>query len=296
MTDQNQNQSQQTSNDRVHAAFDFADSDVTLRSSDGVLFRVHKARLASHSLMFKDMFEHAADDAGDVTVGDTADTLAVLLPLCYPSAVGGPPPVDLEALDGEQLIVCYEASFKYDMWLASQLLRRLLLPRIEADPFRAVRVAYVVQDKDMLSKAAEAALQHDLLANAKTKEYREKAGSAWPALLAYYIQYKREVNMFLRVDLSSAYGNGARKIAACGNTLIGQCDREVLLQQARTLKDLSWDQLRWELSDRPGCQLPKANLIAFIETSLDEDRVRRCPGCRSTWMTHRISYTIAIGR
>lgn len=283
MSDETQKASPDVS-DQIHDAFNFEDADVTLKSSDGVRFRVHKARLATVSVMFRDMFENGTDDAGVVSVGETAATLGVLLPMCYPAS-SDTPPVDLERLDHSQLMQCFEASCKYDMWVATQLLRRLLVPLVDKDPFSLVRVAFVVQDKDLLAKAAEATLALDILAPGD--QLQEKAGTAWPALLQYHMRVKREINHFMRFNLSCTPGGPYNRKRPClGNP--NDCEdprngNPTHVQLMRTRRDNEWEIFRWSLASNPTVQLPKGLLVQFLDRKLDDNSVRACSGCRSTW-------------
>jgi hypothetical protein len=69
-------------------------SDLVLRSSDDVLFRVHKARLAGSSV-FEDMFEMGAiggtssnNSIPVIVLAENAKTLELVLPLFYACFVG----------------------------------------------------------------------------------------------------------------------------------------------------------------------------------------------------------------
>ncbi|EJD42521.1 hypothetical protein AURDEDRAFT_145705 [Auricularia subglabra TFB-10046 SS5] len=270
---------------QIHDAFNFEDADVTLRSRDDMLFRVHKARLATVSAMFRDMFENGTDDADVVNVNEDAQTLGVLLPMCYP-ATSDTPPVDFEALDHAQLMACYEASCKYDMWVATQLLRRLLVPLVNKDPFNLVRVAFLAQDQDMTARAAKATLELDILKPGD--EFQEKAGLTWPALLQYHMRVKREINQFMRDKLSCTIGSLYSRRKPCDIEGDAACDNSrgtdyYNLQLGRTNRDLVWELYRGTLANRPTAQLPQNELIGFIDRMLDVDAVRACSGCRSTW-------------
>lgn len=107
----------------VHDSFNFTDSDVTLCSADGTLFRVHKANLSAHSITFKDSFHVGSPTEEPVPLGENAATVAVVLAMCYPSS---DPPIDLDALGIHQLLDVYEACSKYQMWVLAQLSRRVL--------------------------------------------------------------------------------------------------------------------------------------------------------------------------
>jgi hypothetical protein len=64
-----------------------SDSDITIRSSDGVLFKVHRKNLARHSDGFpaEDMVIPSKDEVVDLT--ETSETLELLFQYTYPVRV-----------------------------------------------------------------------------------------------------------------------------------------------------------------------------------------------------------------
>ncbi|KZV80050.1 hypothetical protein EXIGLDRAFT_845911 [Exidia glandulosa HHB12029] len=171
-----------------HTSFNFADSDVTLRSSDNVLFRVHRANLMACSVTFRDMFHVGKETDEAVALSEKSSTLAHLLAMCYPAE---DPPVDFSLLASGDILDCYEAAVKYQMWVAGLALRSFVEPVVHMDPFRVVRSAHTLNDSVLMQKAVKATLELDILANAA--EYRVKAGITWTSLLEYHFRYKREV-------------------------------------------------------------------------------------------------------
>ncbi|EJD42522.1 hypothetical protein AURDEDRAFT_185954 [Auricularia subglabra TFB-10046 SS5] len=263
----------------VHALFDFDDSDITLQSSDGVRFRVHKGRLSANSLFFKDIFDgglgQAAGAADVPQLQEPAATLAVLFAMCYPFDPDDAP-FDLVGMDPALLMSCYEASEKYTMWVAQQI-----IPLVAKDPFRLVRTGYVLRKQSLLSAAARATLDHDIIDS--QSQYQEKAGNTWPALLAYHMAYGRKVaetlygmscnlgprDMEWDTDvLSQKYACNSYSGRSCG-------EMEIV--------GVQWQNLRHRLDTRLTPRWPAAELLSFINQQLESVTTRKCSGCTCTW-------------
>ena len=86
-----------------------SDSDITIRSSDGVLFKVHRTNLARHSDGFpaEDMVIPSKDEVVDLT--ETSETLELLFQYTYPSQAK--PPV--ASLPTSEFYSLAEAAEKY---------------------------------------------------------------------------------------------------------------------------------------------------------------------------------------
>ena len=100
--------------------------DIILRASDNILFSVHKANLSTLSAFFRDVFHVASPDLSPddepITMSERAAVIEVLLQTCYP-ADDGTPPLDFATVDNALLLDVYEATVKYQMWLAGLALR-----------------------------------------------------------------------------------------------------------------------------------------------------------------------------
>lgn len=103
----------------THPNFAFDDSDLTVCSSDNVLFRVHVHNLADHSSIFQDML-CVGQDAGSVPLQESSQTLAIIFAMCYPLREA---PLDFSSLPAETILDCYEATLKYEMWVGELALR-----------------------------------------------------------------------------------------------------------------------------------------------------------------------------
>lgn len=104
----------------THPSFDFPDSNVTLCSPEGTLFRVHHANLVACSVTFRDMFHVGKPSDEIIQLSESSTTLARLLAMCYPAE---DPPVDFSSLELKAVLDCYEAVVKYQMWVAGLALR-----------------------------------------------------------------------------------------------------------------------------------------------------------------------------
>jgi len=125
--------------------FSSPDADLVLRSgaSSPVDFRVHRCILAASSPFFSDMFTlpqpnstNASSSAPVVEVSEDGETLEKLLCLIYPV----PKPV---IHDLDELTVVLEAANKYDVTVAIDILRALLVTPafIEKEPLRVYSIA-----------------------------------------------------------------------------------------------------------------------------------------------------------
>lgn len=103
-----------------------SDSDLVLKSSDNVLFPVHRARLAGSSV-FRDMFDICGDSSDEVDesyrtdrhtlqLSESATILEVILPFFYDQLP------DLDELDFDTIIEAFTASLKYGMTLVEHIL------------------------------------------------------------------------------------------------------------------------------------------------------------------------------
>jgi hypothetical protein len=102
------------------------DSDLILRSSDNVLFPIHRARLAGSSV-FRDMFEISGgseeelgqsygNDTPVLQLAESSMTLETILPFFYDQL----PEVD--DMEFETIFDAFEASLKYGMTLVEHIL------------------------------------------------------------------------------------------------------------------------------------------------------------------------------
>ncbi|KAK4701955.1 oxysterol-binding protein-related protein 3/6/7, partial [Phenoliferia sp. Uapishka_3] len=117
-------------------------SDLTIISSDGIKFHVHKSRLANASEVFDAMLEAGSAESKDVTLVEPAAILARILPFAYPKIV---PATKLELPDDLALVNAikkYEVRFKMlDRWTGIVLMLALLfLDRLHEELSRSLTV------------------------------------------------------------------------------------------------------------------------------------------------------------
>lgn len=96
-----------------------ADYDITLRSSDGILFKVHRRNLEVHSEVFAGADAISPDgSSGDeaVSLSETSTVLDLLLQHMYRG-----PQLDLRKIDFKSLAGLAEAAEKYQVFGASNI-------------------------------------------------------------------------------------------------------------------------------------------------------------------------------
>ncbi|KAH7098697.1 hypothetical protein BKA62DRAFT_712067 [Auriculariales sp. MPI-PUGE-AT-0066] len=180
--------------ERTHPRFASPDADFVIRSSDGTLFRVHKANLGAHSAIFKDMFilgsGNASPDEEPIQLSESAAVLELLLPMFYP-AEDCRSPVEFATSTESDILACYEATGKYQMWLGSLALRSFVKPVLKTNPFALINLAHRNNDAILVKKAVKATLEFDILSD--LPKHRESTGMLWPDLLEYHLSYQRDV-------------------------------------------------------------------------------------------------------
>lgn len=101
----------------------WSSSDLVIRTSDGVDFKTHKARLAGSSV-FEDMFEigsrgdfsyHNQSEIPIISLTEDARTLELVLPFFYDEYP------DVDAMPFEDVLKALEASLKYGMPLVEHI-------------------------------------------------------------------------------------------------------------------------------------------------------------------------------
>ncbi|KAH7098703.1 hypothetical protein BKA62DRAFT_660441 [Auriculariales sp. MPI-PUGE-AT-0066] len=167
-----------------HPSFSSLDADVILQSVNSTLFCVHKVNLCALSAFFRDMFYVGNPDLSPrddpILVSEPDTVLELLLPMFYP-VDDLTTPTDFTKVESALLMQCYEATGKYQMWLASLALRSFVEPVISIDPFLVINLANRTNDSALLTKAVKASLAFDILADVSW--YCEKTGVLWPKLV-----------------------------------------------------------------------------------------------------------------
>ncbi|KAF8152763.1 hypothetical protein K438DRAFT_2026812 [Mycena galopus ATCC 62051] len=133
----------------VSERFSAPDADMTISSSDGVLFRVHRKNLAVHSDVFANAESATRPENGAeiVHLTETAEVLDLLFQFMYRRP-------DLEALEFKTLANLAEAAEKYVVYSALTICRTKMREFISAHPLEVL--VYAVRH-DRVNLANESA-------------------------------------------------------------------------------------------------------------------------------------------
>lgn len=108
----------------VSDVFDLPSSDLSLRSVDGIIFKVHRNKLTANSDIFEGMFESSHDDGHPIQLTERADILEGFLRFFYGDLY---PVVDSWSL--EFLTDMAECSYKYEVALIRDVIHRVMFIR-----------------------------------------------------------------------------------------------------------------------------------------------------------------------
>ena len=168
----------------LNLGFDTSDTDLILKSSDDVEFRVHKLIifLASSNHLCNAPVESDADTLPVIRLSENSVTLSTLVSMCYP----------IQDVDDEGLSVVYEvlkAAMKYEMKKIIQTLQIKLLHCIKRDPLRIYFISIALGLKEEAIKASKVfAFSSDDSANAYVREMEVVPAIAYHRLLKYRYQ------------------------------------------------------------------------------------------------------------
>ncbi|KAJ6483854.1 hypothetical protein C8R47DRAFT_562939 [Mycena vitilis] len=121
-----------------------SDADLTVSSSDGVLFKVHRRNLEAHSGVFASAADTTQPENGHETVelSETANILDILFQLMYPL-----PQPDLRAMEFTTVAALAEAAEKYMIYVAISVCRARMEESVSAHPLEvlvfAMRHGYI---------------------------------------------------------------------------------------------------------------------------------------------------------
>ncbi|KZP33083.1 hypothetical protein FIBSPDRAFT_1036239 [Athelia psychrophila] len=141
--------------DLISERFCASDSDVTVRSSDGVLFKVHRKNLEVHSDIFAAADSIATESAGNakadevVPLSEHSSVLELLLQYMYRQ-----PQPDLKAVEFEKLADLAEAAEKYQVFAAIAICNVFMRNELEYHPLEVLVYAFKHDYSDLLDKAA----------------------------------------------------------------------------------------------------------------------------------------------
>ncbi|KDR68759.1 hypothetical protein GALMADRAFT_282919, partial [Galerina marginata CBS 339.88] len=122
-----------TSKTSTHEKFNADDADVTIQSSDGVQFRLHRKHLEAHTGAFPGADSAkliVSDGRADVVhLTEPAEVLEILFEFVYPQR-----PPDLKDLEFKVLVPLAEAVEKYEVFAAMRMCEMRLRPFIQQGP------------------------------------------------------------------------------------------------------------------------------------------------------------------
>ncbi|KAJ7146994.1 hypothetical protein C8R44DRAFT_724686 [Mycena epipterygia] len=134
-----------------------AGSDITIISSDGVLFKLHRMNLKVHSVVFGGADSTTLPENGDepVQLSETSDVLDLLFQFMYPQLQP-----ELEKLGFEICAGLAEAVEKYIVYSALRWCRMKMSDSIPDHPFEVLNYALKHGHVDIADEAARQSMGH----------------------------------------------------------------------------------------------------------------------------------------
>jgi len=135
---------------RKSERFRAPDSDITLQSSDAVLFEVHRKNLEMHSEGFAGADAISSSFENEVVpLSENSAVLELLLQYMYRQ-----PQPDLQVVDFQTLAAVAEAAEKYQVYSATTVCNIYMRAAIEDHPNEVLSYAYKHNYIDIMNKAA----------------------------------------------------------------------------------------------------------------------------------------------
>lgn len=110
--------------DKTSEVFDLPRSDISLRSVDSVIFKVHRGKLMAYSDVFEGMFESSHDDGEPIQLTEVAEVLEGFLRFFYSRLYP-----QLDDWTTEHLFNVASCSRKYEVRVVRDVIHRILLNR-----------------------------------------------------------------------------------------------------------------------------------------------------------------------
>lgn len=128
--------------DKMSGVFDLANSDLSLCSEDGVVFKVHRSNLSTLSNVFAGMFESSHDDGTVVSLSEKSNVLDRFFRFFYPQLFS-----KTEDWEMDQLTELAFVSKKYEAFVVSDIVHRSLKIRsVCKNLYRNIKVlTYILQ-------------------------------------------------------------------------------------------------------------------------------------------------------
>ncbi|KAJ7821234.1 hypothetical protein B0H14DRAFT_2371462 [Mycena olivaceomarginata] len=132
------------------------DADITLSSSSGLLFRVHRKNLETHSSAFASASAAttAQPEPEPVALTEPSDVLELVLQFMYPQ-----PQPDLRALDFRTLAALAEAVEKYEVYPALTLCRSQMESFVCTHPLEVLVYALRHGHTNLANEAAQQSMR-----------------------------------------------------------------------------------------------------------------------------------------
>ncbi|KAJ7189086.1 hypothetical protein C8R46DRAFT_1056567 [Mycena filopes] len=136
---------------KISERFCAPDADVTIASSDGVLFKLHRKNLEVHSDVFASAGDTTRPENGDdiVHLTEPSDVLDLLFQYMYRQ-----PQPNLKAVDFKTLAALTEAAEKYVVYSALTLCRMYMSDAIPDHPLEVLVYAVKHGQEELMDKAA----------------------------------------------------------------------------------------------------------------------------------------------
>ncbi|KAH9837805.1 uncharacterized protein C8Q71DRAFT_754589 [Rhodofomes roseus] len=146
-----------SSNPQYNERFCAADADITVSSSDGVLFRVHRNNLGMHSDIFPGSEADAVPVRNEVvTLTEKASTLELLFQFMYRQRQP-----DLNQVSVQELVLLAEAAEKYCIYSAMGVCKIYVRGAIPAIPMQVLVYAARHGYNDLCDEAAHCTVDID---------------------------------------------------------------------------------------------------------------------------------------
>ncbi|KAF7362556.1 hypothetical protein MVEN_00603800 [Mycena venus] len=138
---------------RISQQFCTLDADITISSSDGVLFKVHRRNLETHSGVFADAADATRPENGGepVELSETADVLEILFQFMYPQ-LSQP---DFRTMDFKTFAGLAEAVEKYMLYSALKPCRLTMEDSISTHPLEVLVYAQRHGHINLANQAAQ---------------------------------------------------------------------------------------------------------------------------------------------
>jgi len=192
---------------RSSESFQDNDADTSFLSSDGVLFRVHRANLACGSEGFAPPPGTSSPSTNDqVQLTETAQTLELLFQFMYPQR-----PPDLAAVNFDLFMDVAEAAEKYQVYAAMQICAMHMELLYSAHPFEVMNFAIKHGYKRLMDVSERRALE--LSPTEALGLFSPEWYIAWTQYHAQWVEVLRFAMTYKKVETMPNHWDHAWRIA-----------------------------------------------------------------------------------